>query len=197
MGNALGGNGLRYVSAGDPTKSAPDPRVLWVAVSVPPRFPGMPQNPPFPIPAQFISGDAPITLGGGIEARLIEAEAKLQANDIEGWAGALNDLRAHAITPAIPDLPTDSTTAASDTLRENVMFHERAFWLYGTGHRLGDLRRLVRQYHHAQARVFPIGNMFPNENEVNMFYSNNTNFVPPQGELDTNPYYHGCQNRDP
>lgn len=37
------------------------------------------------------------------------------------------------------------------------MFRERAFWMYGTGHRLGDLRRLVTQYGLTQDAVYPTG----------------------------------------
>jgi len=40
------------------------------------------------------------------------------------------------------------------------MFSERAFWLFGTGHRLGDLRRLVRHYGRAAESVFPTGAYF-------------------------------------
>jgi hypothetical protein len=191
MGNREGTNGLPYVEAGDPASPSPDPRVAWVAMS------GGFDPTTYPVPAKYTSGSAPITLSSGIEARLIEAEAALQAHDVTSWAAILDDLRQNASTPAIPPLPADSTTAATDTLRENVMFRERAFWLYGTGHRLGDMRRLVRQYHHAQQLVFPQGNMFPNDQSVNMYYASNTNFVPPREEQTNNPYYHGCLNRDP
>jgi len=37
------------------------------------------------------------------------------------------------------------------------MFRERAFWMYLTGHRLGDLRRLVRQYGRGEESVYPTG----------------------------------------
>lgn len=37
------------------------------------------------------------------------------------------------------------------------MFAERANWLFLTGHRLGDLRRLVWQYGRAQGDVYPVG----------------------------------------
>ena len=38
-----------------------------------------------------------------------------------------------------------------------MLFEERARWLFGTGQRLGDLRRLVRQYGYDQSMVFPTG----------------------------------------
>jgi hypothetical protein len=57
--------------------------------------------------------------------------------------------------------------------REDLLFRERAFWLYATGHRLGDMRRLVRQYGRAANSVFPIGtwhgvNGGPYGNDVNL-----------------------------
>ena len=46
---------------------------------------------------------------------------------------------------------TNTTLAAladpgTPAAREDLMFRERAFWLFGTGHRLGDMRRMIRQY---------------------------------------------------
>lgn len=190
MGNRLGTNGLAYVDAGDPTGAAPDPRVAWFPVNQ--AFGGG----PLPIPSKYPDGSAPITLASGIEARLIEAEAALQAHDVAGWAGILNDLRQNAISPAIPPLPADSTTTASDTLQQNVMFRERAFWLYGTGHRMGDMRRLIRQYHRTIQQTFPQGLMSAAQGTP-LFYTSNAVFVPPSEEFANNPNYHGCLNRDP
>lgn len=189
-GNQLGVHGLPYSSAGDPSSAQPDPRVAWTGRVNTLPFPSQ----PYPIPNKFLTGGDPVTLGSGIEARLIQAEADLQQRNVAGWATILNDLRASV---GIPALPVDSTTSATDTLRQNVMFRERAFWMYGTGHRLGDLRRLVRQYHRAQTNVFPTGAMPVNQGMGTMYYSNNTNFVPPQAERNNNPYYKGCLNRDP
>jgi hypothetical protein len=42
----------------------------------------------------------------------------------------------------------------------DLLFQERGFWLYNTAHRLGDLRRLVRQYNRQQQNVFPSGPYF-------------------------------------
>jgi hypothetical protein len=54
------------------------------------------------------------------------------------------------------------TDPGNEAARVDMMFRERAFWLYNTGHRLGDLRRLVRPtseggYGRPQNTVFPIG----------------------------------------
>jgi hypothetical protein len=37
------------------------------------------------------------------------------------------------------------------------LFKERAYWLFATAHRLGDLRRLVNSYGRAPDAVFPTG----------------------------------------
>ena len=40
---------------------------------------------------------------------------------------------------------------------QDLHFSERAFWMFSTGHRLGDLRRLVRQYERNADSVLPWG----------------------------------------
>jgi hypothetical protein len=52
---------------------------------------------------------------------------------------------------------TPLTDPGTATARVDLMFRERAFWMYLTGHRLGDLRRLVRQYGRAKESVYPTG----------------------------------------
>lgn len=118
-----------------------------------------------------------IFLADGVEARLIEAEAALQAGNTDLFLTRLNDLRANARALMIARIEgfnnavnvnaqnfvnnaaalaplTDPGTQAG---RVDLLFRERAFWLYTTGHRLGDLRRLIRQYGRTQDTVFPIG----------------------------------------
>lgn len=94
----------------------------------------------------------PMVVAGGIEARLIEAEAALNAGD-PSWLATLNTLRSSAITPAMAPL-TDPGTADA---RVDLLYRERAFWLYLTGRRLGDLRRLIRNYHRDPETLFPKG----------------------------------------
>mgnify|MGYP003290203201 CR=1 FL=1 len=94
-------------------------------------------------------------MADGIEARLIEAEAQLRSNDFGGMRTTLNDLRAGA------DLGLDPLpTPGSATEAEDQLFSERAFWLFATGHRLGDMRRLIRQYNRPVNTVFPNGPYF-------------------------------------
>ena len=85
------------------------------------------------------SSSSPSILTTGAEARLIEAEAALASGDVATWLGKLNTLRATAITPAMSPLTDPGSTDA----RVDLLFRERAFWLFLTGHRFGDLRRLM------------------------------------------------------
>jgi hypothetical protein len=135
-----GGNGLDFVSASDPRvqtteyDTAPDGVTgLFLA-------------------DKYSGFDAPIVLASGVEARLIEAEAALQAGD-GAWLTIINDLRATQIAPPLPALSDPGTPEA----RVDLLFRERAFWLFGTGQRLADLRRLIRQYGRAPEVEFPTG----------------------------------------
>ncbi len=136
------------------------------------------------------SSPAPIL--SGVDARLIEAEARLQANDYPGMMTILNALRAApqnlgAITsPAMAALPTPTTR--DDAV--NLYFREKAFWQFSRGYRLGDLRRLVRQYTRTQDQVFPSGQFFKAGT-----YGNNVNF-PVTVDEQNNPQAAGCTNRN-
>ena len=102
---------------------------------------------------KYPDANASVPVADGIEARLIEAEAELQNGNFGGMTAFLNDLRQNAIDPALPNLATPGTSAAA----ADLLFSERAFWLYATGHRLGDMRRLIRQYSRQPDTVFPTG----------------------------------------
>jgi hypothetical protein len=136
-----GGNGL-------PFKSANDPRVPTAGTGN-----AFDANTPFVNTTIWAKND-PVTIVSGIEARLIEAEAALQAGDFPLFVSKLNDARA---TKASLAPLTDPGTPAA---REDLLFRERAFWMFGTGHRLGDLRRLIRQYARGAETVFPTGPWF-------------------------------------
>jgi hypothetical protein len=78
---------------------------------------------------------------------------------------------------------------ATDAARVDQLFRERAFWLFATGHRQGDLRRLVRQYGRAAASVFPTG-AYKN----GQTYGDDVTFAPDAAQLG-NAGYAGCANR--
>jgi len=172
-----GVNGLDFVSAADPRvpttpvgtgQDAVTPVLAWSAIS---------------------SAESPNVVASGIEARLIEAEAALTSGD-PSWLTKLNDLRATAISPAMPALADPGSSSA----REDLLFRERAFWLFGTGHRLGDLRRLVRQYGRSQSQVFPTGTY-----KYGTAYGTDVNLPIDPTEVSANPKLngHACLDRNP
>jgi hypothetical protein len=187
IGDREGTNGLPYASANDA-------RVQLV--------PNIDQSgattSPFYVAAKYdASGTTPIVLASGIEARLIEAEAALRNGNVNEWAMALDHLRATAVTPAVPPLTADSTTDASPALRLDVMFRERAFWLFLTGHRQGDLRRLVHHDHRAEATVYPTGIYLGDGNgRLGGVYGTDVTIPVPESERQNNPRYSGCLNRE-
>ncbi len=132
---------------GLPFASAADPRIPLTATG-PSRNDGVT---PMVVQKKFPVIDSPVEMATGVEARLIEAEAALQASNVSLWLQKLNDARATvaALTPL--------TDPGTQTARVDLTFRERAFWMYLTGHRLGDLRRLVRQYGRAEESVYPTG----------------------------------------
>jgi hypothetical protein len=133
----------------------------------------------------------PLVLASGVDARLYEAEAKLVAGDIAGMMTILNALRQAKPTigvtaiPAMAALPTPATTDAATTL----LFREKAFWTFGRGQRLPDLRRLIRQYGRTQDQVFPVGLYFKGGS-----YGTDVNFPVPSSEA-VNPLFTGCLDR--
>jgi starch-binding outer membrane protein, SusD/RagB family len=134
----------------------------------------------------------PLPFLTGVDARLIEAEAKLQASDFAGMTTILNALRATphvlgAITsPAMAALTAPTTKDAAI----NLYFREKAFWQFSRGYRLPDLRRLVRQYGRAQDKVFPNGQFFKGQT-----YQTDVNFPVTTGEL-ANPNFNQCIDRN-
>ncbi len=156
-------------------------------------------------PVKFGNPSTAIPIATGAEARLIEAEAALHAGQVGTWAADLNALRANApdtylkLAAGVPPLSADSTTTASAATQVDVLFRERAFWLYGMGFRLGDMRRLVRQYGRDQSTVFPVG-PFPGASYQTLpspvpDYKTDVNLTLPTGASglsDPNVNYKGC-----
>jgi hypothetical protein len=137
-----GTNGLNFASAGDPRVP-----VLNTGVS---RNDGVT---PMVVARKYPTIDAPVAMVTGVEARLIEAEAALQASNTALWLDKLNEARANGGVAGLTPL----TDPGTQTARVDLTFRERAFWFYLTAHRLGDLRRLVRQYSRAKESVYPTG----------------------------------------
>lgn len=134
--------------------------------------------------------NSPIALATGIEARLIEAEAALQASNFTQFDAIHTALRATLNDPDVGPVSSAAMTAAQ---RVDFHFRERALWMWLTGHRLGDMRRLVRQYGRAADTVFPSGTYF---RPVFPTYGTDTNFPIPISETN-NPNFTGCIDRNP
>jgi hypothetical protein len=178
-----GGNGLAWRAANDPRATFTQVGGVWYAT-------------------RYTAANTPVPLATGIEARLIEAEAQLHAGDAT-WLATLNALRTNGVSNVSG---TDTTWSAgtggvaglrpltdpgSDTARVTLLFRERAFWLFLTGHRQGDLRRLIRQYARPALLVFPSGLYTPASTTVSA-YGTSVVFPVPDAEAQNNPLYTGC-----
>lgn len=165
-------NGLPYISDSDPrVPTAPAGRA------------GFDGSTPLIYQNKYPSRGSAVPLAQGIEARLIEAEAALRAGNLVGYTTALNASRAaQGLGPLV--------APATATERENQLFKERAYSLWLTSHRLGDLRRLIRQYGRSESQVFPTGPYFKGGN-----YGTDVNLIIPFDEKN-NPNFQGCLDRN-
>jgi hypothetical protein len=167
------------------------------------------------------TGNTSIILASGVEARLIEAEAALKSND-PSWLAKLDTLRAtctpgitagggfsaqtaSACSPVLPTFPgatqrptqlppiTDPLTMDA---RVDTLFSERAAWLYLTGHRQGDLRRLIRQYGRSESELYPVGTYaVPPQVVAPRNYGTDVTLPVPSSERASNPQFTGCISR--
>jgi len=137
MGNREGTNGQPFAAANDP-------RLPLLQLG--PR--NTDPNDTLYVTTKGFEDGAGMVLASGIEARLIEAETALHNG--QDWKSILDALRARVGLPALLD-------PGSDTARVSMLYSERAFWLFMTGHRLGDMRRLIKNYGRNPEAVFPTG----------------------------------------
>lgn len=187
VANIEGGNGLPFQSDGNLKKTSGtiDPRVADSVRSGNGRgFDGS--------TTQFVQAKYPlrasaITIADGVEARLIEAEAALKSGDAAGALVILNALRSNAALLSLRGYATGSlaplTLQATTSAQVDQLFKERAYWLFLTSHRLGDLRRLIRQYGRGAETVFPTGVYFKGGT-----FGTDVNVPVPQAEQN-NPNY--------
>ena len=187
-----GSNGLSFRSSGDPRTA-----VDTVATTDTNHTTGQvfPLPTPLFIPIKYSAalsnaGYAPITVADWIEARLITAEAQLQPASAPAgpWLATLNQLRESIQL-------RDTTDPGTAHGRIALLFHERAFWLFLTGHRQGDLRRLLRQYgqygFNFQNQVYPTGVYLAPGSGL---YGTDVTAPIPTTEY-ANPLFHGCLSR--
>ena len=161
-------------------------------------------------PAKYSdAGDSPIVIASGVEARLIQAEAALKAGSAT-WLTTLNTLRTDGTYDTQPDTLDSSKTdtlwhagtggvaglkplsdPGSTDAQVDLLFSERGFWLFLTGTRQGDLRRLIRQYGRQANHVYPTG---PYSGAYNV-YGTDVNAPIEGAERLNNPLYTGCAGR--
>jgi hypothetical protein len=188
-----GGTGLPFRSSADP-RSMPLPGTIGTVNGNPVYF-----------PAKFtLDGLSNLVVASGIEAQLISAEAELDAGNAN-WLARLNALRttctdaATCATPApagmggVAGLPP-LTDPGTDTARVSLLFRERAFWLFLTGTRQGDLRRLIHNYGRFKDDIYPRG-AYP---AIGTYGTNVDAPIPIAGNYSEtpNPYFTGCLSRD-
>ena len=172
-----------------PFVSAKDPRVPSVQN---PKF-GFDGSTPYDGQLVFPAFNSPVPVANYVDAQLIVAESQLAANDA-GWLATLNALRtgptnigAITVTGMAP-----LTDPGSPSARIDLLFRERAFWTFGRGQRLGDLRREIRVYGKTAAQVFPgEGGVNPRKNSN---YGPDVNLPVPQAERN-NFHFGGCTDR--
>jgi hypothetical protein len=192
--NGTNGNGINFATAGDPRVP------VCVGGDAACRAIGVTRNvrddlsQPFHVQMIWPTPESSVAIISGVEARLIEAEAQLRAGNANGALATLNALRAAtgAGSGGVAGLAplTDAGTASA---RVDQLFRERAFWLFGRGHRVGDLRRLIRDYNRPANAVFPTGTWHKGGN-----YGNDVTIPVPFAELN-NPNVAGgevCLNRE-
>jgi hypothetical protein len=174
VSNNEGTNGLNFVSAADPrvkTCQGGDAVCAAAGTTIKTRDDGAT---PVNIQLVFPARDASVSLETGIEARMIEAEAAYKAGNYALMITKLNQARTDV---PLTGLAANLTDPGTNVTRENLIFRERAFWMFGRGYRLGDMRRLIRQYNRATETVFPTGAWHKAGN-----YGTDINFPVPQAE---------------
>jgi hypothetical protein len=172
---------------------------------------------PFYVQLVFPTREADAAIVTGGEARLLEAEAFLRAGDVTNWLIKLNYMRANfpifkqpsnpcnasgTQVTGCPTIPLAGTLLppladpGTQAAREDLMFRERAFWLFMTGHRLADMRRLVRPtteggYGRDENTVYPNGAYVKGG-----VFGSDKSLIIPQAETN-NPEFSACLDRNP
>jgi hypothetical protein len=107
----------------------------------------------------------------------------------EARANTKTYVRGNGPPPGPPAALTVVALGATPQTRQNLLFSERAYDLFLTSHRLGDLRRLIRLYSRGAETVFPTGNYIQGS-----VYSTDVNLPVPFEETN-NPSFTGCLDR--
>jgi starch-binding outer membrane protein, SusD/RagB family len=172
VANSEGTRGINFVAAADARLQTTGPSTSFDGAT------------PLFVQQKWPSTSSPVELMSTRERDLIIAEVRLRANDIQGFTSVINALR---VSVPLTPVPTPANFQAA----VDLLFRERAFWLWGTGHRLGDLRRLVKQFGRQATDVFPVGS----HHKGGTYGSDVT--LPIVQTDDNNPNFAGCIDRNP
>ncbi len=179
VSNVEGTTGLNYVTARDPRVPTCAGGDAVCRANGTTRADRDDQTIPVNVQLIWPTRDAPVAIVRGVEARMVEAEAAYKAGNYPLMVQKLNQARTEG---GVTGLSTNLTDPAllptgTDADRLSLIFRERAFWFFSTGHRVGDMRRLIRQYGRPAASVFPVGPWHKGGN-----YGSDVNFTVPQAE---------------
>ena len=192
-GTTSGASRYRLTSSeginGLPFLTGTDARIKWTSSTrdgFSSQFTAQPNETKF---AQFDNG----VIANGIEGRLTVIENELQGGNAARMGTGVRGFE-HASRQRIErrrrgsrddgGQPADVAGRRPSTL----FFKERAYWMWLSGHRLGDLRRLVRDYGRDAEAVFPTGALtLP----LAGTYGTSTSITIPRSETN-NPNFKGC-----
>jgi starch-binding outer membrane protein, SusD/RagB family len=196
-----GANGLRFrLDSTDARVYAPRGRGIAFSPAI-----GVDNLTPMFTQTKYGTRSSNFSFTDGVEARLIEAENLARSGG--AYIGILNTLRSQLPT-LLTNTPGPSTTllnppvvtttslpalTAATTQADQVsqVFQERSYWLFLTGHRLGDMRRLIKHLNRTAESVFPSGAYFKGGT-----YGVDVNFPVPFQETN-NPNFTQCLDRNP
>jgi starch-binding outer membrane protein, SusD/RagB family len=139
------GTGLPFVSK-------PDPRVPFVES-------GSPANngfTPFFNQQKYPVASSGMVVADFTEAQLIVAEGDIFSGNYATGKAILDGLRSSVGLAALPD-----SSGAGPKAEIKQLLSERAYWMYVTGHRLGDWRRVLRAPYTGAPFSFVPGDVYP------------------------------------
>ena len=135
----------------------------------------------------------PVDVVNAVDARMVEAEVALKSGNVTGWLAIHNALR--AAPPKLGEIQPVAmaplTDPGTDAARVSLQFREKAFWTFGRGQRLGDMRRLIKQYGRTEANTFPQGVHYKGGS-----YGHDVN-LPIVTDERNNVLFNGCSDRNP
>jgi hypothetical protein len=136
------------------------------------------------------AGVVDTTWGPGIGAYLIPAAVQADNQPVCEPSGPCTDTVWYKGLRPLADPGAGLSGQAAFNARLDLLMQERAYWLFLTGHRQADLRRLVHTYGRQQNTVYPIGPYYGGFGA----YGSDVSLPIPSSET-ANPLFHGCLDR--